>query len=83
MSENAQYGLGRNAMCRMFQAVITKDRRTALVRVFFTAVRVSDNMEYDFSYCGNPEELHNPSHKLLVFELQTHAKSTGVFKLQL
>lgn len=67
----------------MFQAVITEDRQTALVHVVFTAVRVSNGMEYDLSYCGNPEGLHNPSHELLVFELQTHAKSTGVFKLQL
>lgn len=70
-------------MCRMFQAVITEHRQTALVHVVFTAVRESGSMECDFSYCGNPEELHNPSHQLLVFELQTHAKSTGVFKLQL
>lgn len=63
--------------------MITKDTQTGFLHVVFTTVRVSNNMEYDFSYCGNSVELHMPSHKLLVFELQTHAKSTGVFKLQL
>lgn len=63
--------------------MIAKYTWSAFLRLVLVAIRVSNDVQYDFSYCGNSVETHMPSHELLVFELQTHAKSTGVFKLQL